>query len=121
VPKMAKSPPALVEAFDGALPDDPRVQRRPMFGYPVAWVGGNMFVGLFADQLWVRVPPDARAELGGTSLEPMPGRPMRDYTIVPPALIADPTALRGWVSRALNFTASLPPKEKKPAKPKKAR
>ena len=121
VPKMEKSPPALVAAFDGALPDDPRVERRPMFGHPVGWVGGNMFVGLFADQLWVRVPPEQRGELGGVSFEPMPGRPMRDYTIVPPAVVADAAALRGLVGKALEFTATLPPKEKKPPKAKKAR
>lgn len=118
---MEKSPPALVDTFATALPDDPRVERRRMFGYPCAFTSGNMFAGLFADQLWVRVPPDARAELGGRSFEPMPGRPLKDYTVVPPAIVADGTALRGWVSRALDYTATLPPKEKMPRAAKKAR
>jgi TfoX/Sxy family transcriptional regulator of competence genes len=120
--KMEKSPPGLVETFAAALPDDPRVERRQMFGYPCAFAGGNMFAGLFADDLWVRVEPARRAELIGQGwklLEPMPGRPMKDYLVVPPATVDDRAALTDWVARALEYTSTLPPKEKKPPKAKK--
>jgi hypothetical protein len=40
-----KSPDALVEKFSQIVPPDPRVERRKMFGYPAAFVGGNMFIG----------------------------------------------------------------------------
>jgi len=46
--------------------------------------------------------------------EPMKGRPMREYVLVPAALHADARALRGWITRALEFTAGMP--AKKPAK-----
>jgi hypothetical protein len=47
-PTFAKSPPELVARF-GAVLDrlaSPAVTRRPMFGYPCAWVNGNMATGL---------------------------------------------------------------------------
>ena len=49
-----KSSPELIAAFDAALPDDRRVQRRKMFGYPCAFTGGNMFTGLHQENLIVR-------------------------------------------------------------------
>ena len=51
---------------------------------------------------------------------------MREYVVVPPALLADEPALRGWIEKAFRYAAGLAPKAKKPAKktaklpPKKA-
>ncbi len=46
MPTWKKSSPALIAYFDKALPDDPRVERRQMFGYPCAFVNGQLFTGL---------------------------------------------------------------------------
>jgi TfoX/Sxy family transcriptional regulator of competence genes len=84
-----------------------------MFGYPAAFVGGNMFTALHEHRLIVRLPENARAELtfrGGTSFAPM-GRPMREYLVVPPAMEPDRRALRTWMSRALDYAATLPKKK----------
>jgi len=117
MPAFTKSPPALAEAFARALPDDPRVERRQMFGYPCAFVGGNMFAGLFQDRMFVRLAEPEREELlalpGGGPFEPMPGRPMKDYATVPPQVSGDRAALARWIGRALAHGASLPPKEPK--------
>ncbi len=51
--KWEKSPQALVQLFDRVLPESPNVERRKMFGYPCAFVNGNMFAGLFAKQMFV--------------------------------------------------------------------
>jgi len=48
-PVWRKSPDDLIALFYAALPEDPRVERRKMFGYPCAFVGGNLFSGLHAD------------------------------------------------------------------------
>jgi hypothetical protein len=40
-----KSPPALVERFEAIVPALSGAERRKMFGYPAAFVGGNMFAG----------------------------------------------------------------------------
>jgi hypothetical protein len=111
---FTKSPPELVEAFAASLPDEAGVRRRPMFGYPSATVGGHMFASLFRDRVVVRLPPAELAELlaqpGAHAFEPMPGRAMTGYGVLPPEVAADPGALRDWLARAHRAAASLPPK-----------
>lgn len=89
-----------------------------MFGYPCAWVGGNMATGLFADSWWVRLPPDrldaALSSGEARSLEVMPGRAMKGYAVMPDAVVADDGQVEAWVADALAYTASLPPKVPKP-------
>src|SRR5262249_28556391 len=118
-----KSPPDLVETFHAVLPDDPRVERRKMFGFDCAFVNGQMFTGLFEDRMMVRLDDGERAELLALPgagpfagrCEPMPGRPMRGYATVPPALVAAPAKLRPWVSRAFAYAVALPAKPGKKA------
>lgn len=109
-----------MDLFAECLPDDPRIQQRKMFGYPAAFVNGNMMAGLFRDQVFARVAPSRRAALetahGALPFEPMPGRPMKDYVRLPDAIIADEAELADVMTGALTFTAALPPKEKKPRK-----
>ena len=50
---------------------------------------------------------------GGSSFEPMPGRPMTGYVMVPDAWSDDPKTLDSWIGRALAFGRTLPPKQKK--------
>jgi TfoX/Sxy family transcriptional regulator of competence genes len=115
-----KSPQGLVELFAECLPDDPRIERRKMFGYPSIFVHGNMCAGLFGDGLFARLSPEDRAALpgGGAPFEPMPGRPMKDYALVPDDVLADEEALAAVLVKAVAFTAALPPKEKKAKKAK---
>ncbi|MFN2483699.1 MAG: TfoX/Sxy family protein [Candidatus Limnocylindria bacterium] len=116
---MAKSPPELVERFHATLAAFPEAERRQMFGYPAAFRGGNMFTSLFESRWVIRLPEDARTELadqGGEQFEPMPGRPMTGYLLLPPRIVDDDKALRGWVERALAHAAALPPKEPKKRK-----
>jgi len=73
--------------FDSVLPDDPRVSARPMFGNVAGFVKGNMFTGLFGNDLFVRLSEADRSELlvepGATVKEPMTGRPMKEYVVLP--------------------------------------
>lgn len=118
-----KSPQALVDLFDESLPDDPRIERRKMFGYPAIFVQGNMCAGLFGDGMFARLSPQDRAALpgGGASFEPMPGRPMKDYALIPDDVIADEARLAMTLAQAVSFTAALPPKEKPAKGAKKAK
>ena len=43
-------------AFTKLVPDEPAVNMRPMFGNLAAFVNGNMFTGLFGEDLFVRLP-----------------------------------------------------------------
>jgi len=116
MPTFDKSPPELVQRFKATLDRHagPDVTRRPMFGYPCAWINGNMVTGLFASQWWVRVSePDREALLampGAHPFEVMPGKAMGRYVTMPDALVADDAALDRWITTSLEFTRSLPPK-----------
>lgn len=116
--RWRKSPPVLVERFDAALPDDPRVARRSMFGYPAAFAdNGRLFAALHQDDLMVRLGEEERAQLlarpGAKPFEPMPGRRMREYVVVPAAMHGDLRSLRRWLAKSLAYAASLPPKPKR--------
>jgi TfoX/Sxy family transcriptional regulator of competence genes len=119
--KWQKSPPELVEIFDSIVPGPPAV-RRSMFGYPAAFVNGNMFMGLHQSNMVLRLGDEARQEFlkfaGAHTFEPMLGRPMREYVVAPPSLVADHVKLSRWVDRALEYGTSLNPKEKSSKKPK---
>jgi TfoX/Sxy family transcriptional regulator of competence genes len=114
---LKKSPPELVERFAAALPAHPDLVRKPMFGYPAAFVHGNMVCGLFQDSVVVRLgkegAADAVAEGKAKQFTPMPGRAMTGYVLVPAADIEDPGALAAWLRRALEFTLSLPAKPRR--------
>jgi len=118
-----KSPPSLIALFDAVLPEDPRIERRKMFGYPCAFVNGNMFTGLHQEDFIVRLSEDDRTrirdDLGAQTFEPMAGRPMREYVALPEDVLEDEETVRGWVGRALDFAGALPPKEKKSPKERK--
>jgi TfoX/Sxy family transcriptional regulator of competence genes len=110
-----KSPPKLVELFEEVVPGPP-AETRKMFGYPAAFVNGNMFMGLHEHRFVLRLPDQARAQLldaGATPFEPMPGRPMREYVVVPEPLLSQRAELDDWIARALEHAASLPAKAKR--------
>jgi hypothetical protein len=116
-----KSPQGLIDLFTECLPDDPRLERRKMFGYPAVFVGGNMCAGLFQDRMFARLSATDWAALpgGGDYFEPMPGRPMKHYAVLPDEVVAEEEALAGVLAAAVAFTASLPPKAKKAVKTKR--
>jgi len=108
-----KAPQELVERFTDTLAGVPGAEVRKMFGYPAAFANGHMFTGLHQEHWVVRLPEASRAELtaaGGTPFEPMPGRPMREYVVLPASLIDDPDGLQPWLDAALAHVVTLPPK-----------
>ncbi|WP_421997191.1 TfoX/Sxy family protein [Reyranella sp.] len=119
-----KAPSELVAAFDAAIAGRPGVERRQMFGYPCAFLNGNMLTGLFQDQMMVRLSEADRAtaSLDAAAVPFAPGgRPMREYVVLPAAIVADAKGLGGWLDRAIAFVGTLPPKApKSPAKAKPA-
>ena len=88
-----------------------------MFGNVAGFVNGNMFVGLFGSDLFVRLPDPDRAELlkqeGSSILEPMKRRPMKEYATVPESWRDEPDRARAWVVRSLNWVGEMPAKKPK--------
>jgi len=122
MPKFTPAPEALVRRFTDAVGAMRGVESRKMFSYPAAFVHGNMFSGLFQDAMILKLPEADRrslAERGGRPFEPMPGRVMGEFVVVPPALLADPGELASWLGRARMYVATLPPKVKTPKSAKR--
>ena len=111
-PKFEKTPPKLAAAFEAAQPKGSELKK--MFGYPAFFVGGNMFAGTFGPNVVIRLPEDERAKAlkeGCAAFEPMAGRPMKEYVVLPAKAGSDPAALRRWIGRGAAYAAGLP-KEK---------
>jgi hypothetical protein len=114
MPSFAKSPPELVERFAAILDRYPDAERKKMFGYPAAFVAGNMATGLFADHWVVRIPDegvDEARKRGASTFEVMPGKAMKSFLVIPPADVQTDAAIVAWVELGLVNAASLPPKE----------
>jgi TfoX/Sxy family transcriptional regulator of competence genes len=115
-----KPPQELIDLFNSVLPDSPDVERRKMFGFPAAFVNGNLFASVHQTQLVVRLPDDAYAALlalpDASAFEPMPGRPMRGYAVLPESMRSRPEELREWMNRSLEWVAELPAKRPKTSK-----
>ena len=88
-----------------------------MFGNISAFVNGNMFAGLFGNDLFLRLSDENRQELlskkGALLLEPMKGKPMKEYVVIPQSWKNQPDTIRLWLSRSLDWTSKLPPKKTK--------
>jgi TfoX/Sxy family transcriptional regulator of competence genes len=109
-----KSPQDLIDMFGSSLPSDARIERRKMFGYPAAFVNGKLFAGLHQESFILRLPQAEREKLqrehGANVFEPMAGRPMREYVVLPQAVLSDRDAVGGLLARSIDYTAALPSK-----------
>jgi TfoX/Sxy family transcriptional regulator of competence genes len=114
MPAFTKSPAALVERFETVAARFPDAHRKPMFGYPALFVGGNLVTGLFADRWMIRLPDEARERLlelpGAAPFEPMAGRPMRGYAVLPVDVVDDDRAIDEWIGQAITHVRTLPAK-----------
>jgi TfoX/Sxy family transcriptional regulator of competence genes len=106
-----------MDLFRSLVPEDDRVTVRPMFGNISAFVNGNMFFGIFGNDLFLRLSYEDQAELlrnkRSSMLEPMKGKPMKDYVVVPKTWKDRPETLRSWISKSLEWSSKLPPKKAK--------
>lgn len=105
-----KAPPALVALFDSVVPGDPRVERRQMFGYPAVFAAGKLFAGLHQENFILKLSDADRARMqaehDAQSFEPMPGRRMREYVVLPAAVLSDRKMLDSWLARSLAYVLS---------------
>ena len=127
-----KVPPENRPLFLAALPADPRVETKEMFGGIAARVNGNVFAGLFGRSAMVLLPEADRAAAlaleGASMFDPMgDGRARSEKVMLPEAFMDDAEELRAWLARAFAAAAMLPPKRatkggaaKKPAAKKGA-
>jgi TfoX/Sxy family transcriptional regulator of competence genes len=116
--KIPKPDESTTELFNSIVPEDPHVTIRPMFGNLSGFVNGNMFMGVYGNDLFVRLSEADQKELlknsGASMFSPMKGRPMKEYVILPRAWADQPEKLRLWVTRSLEWAGKMPKKQKKP-------
>jgi TfoX/Sxy family transcriptional regulator of competence genes len=114
IPRSGKESEALLRSL---LPEGEGVTLRPMFGNLSAFVGGSMWMGVYGDDLFLRLSDGDRAELlkveGAAPFEPMKGRPMKGYVVAPRSWARDPSKLKPWVARSLEWSRQLPAKKPK--------
>ena len=115
-------PAELIALFERNLPIDPRLERRQMFGSPCAFAGGAMFMGAHEASLFLRLSEADRAHImaanGAQLFDPMGGRPMREYVVLPDAIVADGAALADWIGRGFAYALTVPARNKRAAKRK---
>ncbi|HKZ76785.1 MAG TPA: TfoX/Sxy family protein, partial [Pyrinomonadaceae bacterium] len=91
MPKFQAAPEKIVSLFDKVVKTLPEAERRKMFGYPCAFVNGQMFVGILGDRLMLRLSDEDRARFlklpEAKLFAPTPGRVMREYVELTQAIL----------------------------------
>ncbi len=109
-----KGPQQLRDLFRAVMPRD--AEERAMGGSPAAMVNGNVFMRIRRDQFVLRLDDRHRAELlrlpGAAAFEAIPGRPMREYVVLPPSVLRDRGALARWVRASHDYAQRLAPQER---------
>jgi TfoX-like protein len=75
--------------------------------------GGHMTVGIVGDELMARVGAEGEEDaLAQEHARPMDftGRPMTGFVFVGAPAVAGDAGVAAWVTRALSYTSTLPPK-----------
>jgi TfoX/Sxy family transcriptional regulator of competence genes len=95
------------------LGGEPGLRPKKMFGGLAVLIGGNMAVGVFGEDLLVRIDPGQQAVLlaepGARRFE-MTSRSANGWIVVDAAMCAEDDDLRRWVARGVARARSLPPK-----------
>src|ERR1051326_8637330 len=94
IPKPTDAARAL---FESLVPEDDRVEVKPMFGNVAAFVNGNMFMGVFGPDVGVKLTDTDQQALrgaGGRGFGPAE-RPMGGYVSLPDGFSEE--AARPWV------------------------
>src|SRR5262249_32577778 len=107
----------LITLFEKSLPLDPRVERRKMFGCPCAFANGAMFMGVHTSGLFLRLSETDRrrfaAAYGARLFDPMGGRPMREYVVLPDTVLRDAGALADWIALGFAYALTVPARAKR--------
>lgn len=112
-PKASKQKGELLAAHMAKF----NLDKRTMFGAPVYFVKGNMFTGIFGEQVFSRFSVRDREELAkdfqAVTFEPVKGRKMMEYMVLPESLISDNDEFDAWLGRSFAYVNALPQKKAK--------
>jgi TfoX/Sxy family transcriptional regulator of competence genes len=114
--KWIKASEEIIELFEKIIPNLPGVEKRKMFGYPVAFINNNMFMGVHGNSIILRLSDDEKKEFlklkSAKQFEPVPGRLMKEYVVFPEWMFEDRFILNIWVEKSFEYVSYLPAKLK---------
>jgi hypothetical protein len=120
--KWFPAAPALVAAFARASGRLRGVEARKMLGYPAVFANGNMIADLVRDRMVIWLAANDRERFlalpGAAPFIAMKGRVMKQWAVVPPAMVKSPARLGPWLARAFVHGRPLPPKPVRRPRPR---
>ncbi len=102
----------LAERIRAELREIPFVEKK-MFGGVGFLLHGNMAVGVYKEDMIVRVAPEKHNKLlkkAGAKLFDITGRPMKGWLAVEPQGYKTAKQLTNWVKEGVEYALTLPPK-----------
>jgi TfoX/Sxy family transcriptional regulator of competence genes len=118
--KWEKPKQPILDTFQSLIPVSREIEHKKMFGYPCCFIHGNMFIGVHNNHIVLRLSEEDREVFrkneGAKVFEPMPGRPMREYSVMPETLLKNPKKTSDWIKKSIAYATSLPIKMKKQKK-----
>ncbi|MEU6982105.1 TfoX/Sxy family protein [Streptomyces sp. NPDC046324] len=103
----------MAQRIRDGLGERPDLTEKRMFGGLAFLLGGTMTVGVIGDELIARVGPEhAEVALARPEARPMDftGKPMRGWVTIGGPALAEDQVLDHWVTTAVGFASTLPPK-----------
>jgi len=88
------------------------VKKKKMFGCPVYFANDNMLAGVFENDIFIRLPEQDRQKIISENdevmpFEPMKGRVMKEYLVLPDSLYNDPEKFHELLRSSYNYVSSL--------------
>ena len=112
--KFEKPSQEMLTWFENHAPEGSSISKRKMFGYPCRFFNNNMFIGLFESQVFLRLSSHDKEEFlqidGAEQFKPLPGKIMKEYVIIPSKILTNEDKLKQWITRSIQYVATLPPK-----------
>jgi len=112
--KWEKPAEDLVSFLDDVL-TDVECDKRKMFGQYAYFLNGNMFVGVFQSDVFLRLSlEDKRAFMEKNSevkdFEPRKGQVMKEYILVPSEILSEEKTLSELLTLSIDYVSHLPSK-----------
>ena len=112
--RMPKPSEEAKAALARVVPDEPAVTIKPMFGQMSGFVNGNMFIGIFGEELILRLPEEEIEKVkkqGGRDFYPVAGHKMGGYVVFGGDWRTK--APKALINRALEEARNMPAKTAK--------
>lgn len=116
--KWEKASPELGRLLEEAVANL-HAEKKIMFGAPVYTVNRNMFTGVHASNIFLRLSDTDRQKIviaynETAPFEPVRGHVMKEYVTLPPALYGDRDAFQVWLRRRMSSQHHCSPKSPRP-------